>query len=716
MAKVVSLAVVALVGVGCGAPEAMGLRNWTLTDAAGAPLREVTLPCHVDGDIPPGVPEFGLRAHVELPTSLRDRPLSLAVPYFAALVSLRVNGRETSSNRARTTNVYRADAHQWTIPGELTRERTLDLELRVENRWTQSTWVDTVPRLSAESSGDRGFALVHGVNVAAGAAAMVTAILIALLYGVVWLLERREVAYGWFAAASLGAAPFAQYPAGFLQPLVGRYEVACGAIGMAAAAVAAAHHARARLGLPRPHVAWWGAVASLVVLAFVRGDGFSATRWLVPAAIFLCLTTAAHHLTLATRARRVLRSRTRTLGATIGWPVAVAVCIPDVLAWLGRGETLGGLRTGPLAVLAVLVAQGIVLGLDHVVSIRRAHALNQELTLRVASLEETKREIETLNAELHRQLLNHSDHMADLVSRMGEGEARELERDVVVGKRYRIIRTLGAGGSARVYEVVRTSDARPFALKTLHHADNRVTLTRFAEEARLAAPIRHPNVVSVVDVDIDARGFLYIVTDLVDGPGLNQLRGRFGDVPWALPILRQVALGLGAIHAHGVVHRDLKPGNVLVARDATGGPLARIGDFGIAKVADDRETTARQVRGTGIVAGTRKAAPSLTETGFVVGTPMYMAPETLHGDGRALPAADVFSFGVMAFEMCAGKRLFGSTPPGIALLGDEAGRPVVFDAPGVRPDLGKLLSRCLEVEPARRPTAQDLARILGRSS
>src|SRR5262249_37004924 len=102
-----------------------------------------------------------------------------------------------------------------------------------------------------------------------------------------------------------------------------------------------------------------------------------------------------------------------------------------------------------------------------------------------------------------------------------------------------------------------------------------------AREAQMASTVAHPNVVGIIDVDVASSGFLYLVMELVDGEPLHHYRERFGDPGWAVPVLRQIASGLAALHAAGVVHRDLKPGNVLVS-GAEVRPQVKISDFGIA--------------------------------------------------------------------------------------------------------------------------------------
>ncbi len=110
---------------------------------------------------------------------------------------------------------------------------------------------------------------------------------------------------------------------------------------------------------------------------------------------------------------------------------------------------------------------------------------------------------------------------------------------------------------------------------------NGVALARLAREAQIASTMSHPNLVGVLDVDVATSGFLYIVMELVEGTSLGAQRERFGNADWALPLLQQIAAGITALHEAGVVHRDLKPGNVLVTTNTAGAAQIKIADFGI---------------------------------------------------------------------------------------------------------------------------------------
>jgi eukaryotic-like serine/threonine-protein kinase len=256
---------------------------------------------------------------------------------------------------------------------------------------------------------------------------------------------------------------------------------------------------------------------------------------------------------------------------------------------------------------------------------------------------------------------------------------------------YEILAPLGAGGMGEVYRARDTRLGREVALKVLPSelAHDALRRQRFEQESRSVAALNHPNIVAVYDV-----GDNYFIEELVDGDTLR--------ITGALPLRRAIALavqiaeGLAAAHAHNVTHRDLKPENIMVTRDGR----AKILDFGLAKVA--------QPKGSG-------EASTQTQEGMAVGTAGYMSPEQVRGE-PVDHRSDIFSFGVVLYEMLTGKRAFSGTSSMDVLSAILKEEPQELPE-SVPPALRQIVQHCLEKNPARRfQSAQDLAFALGSIS
>ena len=252
--------------------------------------------------------------------------------------------------------------------------------------------------------------------------------------------------------------------------------------------------------------------------------------------------------------------------------------------------------------------------------------------------------------------------------------------DLISGK-YRVVRLIGDGGMGVVYEARHEVLGSSVALKFLH-ADlaKRPGLTeRFLQEARVSATIQSPHVTHVTDVDTSQDGSPYLVMELLSGQSLQSLMDRQGKLypDQAVDFGLQILSGLEAAHALGVVHRDLKPDNVFVT-NTSGGPLLKLIDFGIAKLRASSEYT-----------------KGLTRAGVVMGTPEYMAPEQLVSAHTTDHRADIYSLGVMLFEMLAGVRPADGEDADAIIAAVEAGRVRKLGdlVPGLPPALVALVER-----------------------
>ncbi|HUC44513.1 MAG TPA: protein kinase [Candidatus Sulfotelmatobacter sp.] len=271
--------------------------------------------------------------------------------------------------------------------------------------------------------------------------------------------------------------------------------------------------------------------------------------------------------------------------------------------------------------------------------------------------------------------------------------ADRLGRDLVDGlggktlSGYRIERCLGRGGMAVVYEATELETGERVALKMMSHrlVYQPGAFSRFEREARIVEPLAHPNIARLRG-HFPAFRTEFIVMEFCDGATLSELLHRFGAFPEreAKRLLGQLASAIEFVHAHDVLHLDIKPGNVMLTHRGE----VKLMDFGLAK--EDQ----------------RVSDETATEMGTVQGTPLYMAPEQIAGD-PAGPTADVYAFACLAFELVSGRKLFeGHTTRQLIqekLLKDLPAAGAI--GPGISADLHALLSAALEKDPAARLTS-----------
>ncbi|TMD87114.1 MAG: Stk1 family PASTA domain-containing Ser/Thr kinase [Chloroflexi bacterium] len=254
----------------------------------------------------------------------------------------------------------------------------------------------------------------------------------------------------------------------------------------------------------------------------------------------------------------------------------------------------------------------------------------------------------------------------------------------VLGELYKLQEPIGRGGMATIYRGQDLRMDRVVAIKVLRevYSTDPKFVTRFQREAKAASALQHPNIVQVYDYG-QTDGNYFIVMELVEGTDLRRyLRSRgVLAVDRAIIIAHDVALGLGAAHRRGIVHRDVKPQNVLVGRDGS----IKLTDFGIASVYKDIN------------------AERLTTTGMTLGTVQYYAPEQAQGE-IVSPAADVYALGIVMYEMLTGRTPFdGDTPVAVAMqhIQDLPTPPSHFN-PNIPPALEEIILRCLEKAPEMR--------------
>ncbi|WP_405594234.1 serine/threonine protein kinase [Streptomyces sp. NBC_01410] len=259
---------------------------------------------------------------------------------------------------------------------------------------------------------------------------------------------------------------------------------------------------------------------------------------------------------------------------------------------------------------------------------------------------------------------------------------------VLVAERYRLDEPLGRGAMGEVWRATDQALGRPVAVKLLRADDGDAAAERLRMEAQTAARLNHPHVVSMYDSGCH-DGRFYLVMELVDGWSLAQELAVHGllDPQEAGAIGAQMAAGLSAAHLQGVIHRDIKPGNIMLTTDR----IVKITDFGIARFADD-------------------ASHTFTATGKILGTGSYLAPERAVGS-PAVPASDVYALGCVLYELLTGRPPFrGENTPAVVQQHVHAA-PVPPDhlRPEIPRSLADHLLLLLAKDPAQRPTAEQAA-------
>ena len=266
---------------------------------------------------------------------------------------------------------------------------------------------------------------------------------------------------------------------------------------------------------------------------------------------------------------------------------------------------------------------------------------------------------------------------------------------------YVIERELGGGGMSRVFLATETLLDRRVVIKVLpEDLAAEISADRFRREIQLAAKLSHPHIVPVLSAG-EVHGRPYFTMPFIEGESLRLRLTRGGELPLpdAVRILHEVAAALSYAHRHGIVHRDIKPDNVMLSDE-----FALVTDFGVAKA----------LRASAISSD----AASITTSGVTIGTPAYMSPEQAVADPAIDHRADIYSFGILAYEMLTGSTPFTgrTTQALLAAHAIEAPDPIQKRRPNVPPWLAEIVMRCLEKRPADRPqSAGELSQLLHQS-
>ena len=264
----------------------------------------------------------------------------------------------------------------------------------------------------------------------------------------------------------------------------------------------------------------------------------------------------------------------------------------------------------------------------------------------------------------------------------------------VLDEKYRLDERLGEGGMGTVYRATHLLIDRPVAVKVLHprFVEDEAAQERFRREARAAGRLQHTNAVTVTDFGRTPDGFVYIVMELLEGRNLREVLALESPLESrrAVALMLQVAAAVEAAHESGVIHRDLKPANIFIVQPKNAPPVVKVLDFGIAKLAADTVDDSEQ--------------HALTQTGVMIGTPRYMSPEQCDG-AHLTPASDVYSLGIILYELLTGKTPFtGPSPLAVALQhSSKPPQPPTELVAHIPLELERVVLHALEKKPANRP-------------
>jgi len=285
---------------------------------------------------------------------------------------------------------------------------------------------------------------------------------------------------------------------------------------------------------------------------------------------------------------------------------------------------------------------------------------------------------------------------AALTSRVIYGLRREVRHAQELGQ-YTLLQKLGEGGMGQVFRARHAMLRRPTAVKLLH-SSSQEELARFEREVQLTAQLTHPNTVTVFDYGRTPDGIFYYAMELLDGADLQKVVDHHGPMPAGrvIHVLAQVAAALSEAHAVGLIHRDIKPANIILCVRGTEYDVAKVVDFGLVKSVTPSLEDA-----------------SVSSPGLAVGTPLYMAPETLRAPQAADIRTDLYSLGAVGHFLLTGRPVFEGRSP-VAVLSDhlhkQPERPSVRLGAPVPHDLEELILECLAKTPSERPRDASIVR------
>jgi serine/threonine-protein kinase len=748
----------------CRSESDFVLRDFRLTTSDSGFWTEVRLPGHLDELVPKQPGEFSLVTTAGLPASMRGRDLEMGVACGSALWELSIAGEAMAPVlHDDLLERYRANGPRaFRIPARLTGKSTLELRMTVQQTWTQSTWFECPPTLAVSPPGLWAARTIDRLNEASMWMSMVTLCVLATYCLLLWMGNKQMRFAGLFAVQLGGATVVPIYELGLLQPLIGSQDTAAFALLMVVSMVVAIYSTNVQFQLAPPRWLWNAILCVNIVIIVVAGSPFSATKVVGPVLIATLLYGFSRNIAVSVRMYLKRRQRQVAVASILAWGSLLLLGTPDFVPWLGGGEPLRGLRLAPtgLTLYAIFLFMGM--GTEYLRSLEHSDELNKQLAQQLVSAEKGQKEIQKLNDELRRQVAERSRQLLAALLPVDEvnGTMSKFSAGELIEGRYKIIREIASGGMGQVFEAVRMDDGRVLAIKVSLELDTNAR-ARIVREAQVASRIVHPNLVSVMDVGVASTGYVYLVMEYADGTALDRCPQRFGEVEWGLGVLAQLCRALSALHSAGLVHRDLKPANVLLAiqrNDPTRPPIVKLGDFGISKShhqqmgrseppsrrsstsdsplqRNEEETSPLK---SAVHLGQPDASenrsdsdppqldlsyevhdeiPDLTAAGIVLGTPMYVAPELASPWSEATPAADMYAFGVLVFNVLGRSSPFAQPLFYLNRAGQSYPPPcsIATACPALPDYLVEAIDACLSAEPSKRPSARRMGELMDRA-
>jgi DNA-binding response OmpR family regulator len=379
-------------------------------------------------------------------------------------------------------------------------------------------------------------------------------------------------------------------------------------------------------------------------------------------------------------------------------------------------EALARVKEGGLSLILLDIMMPGMSGMEVLQAVREEHTAAELPVIMVTARSQSKDVVEALGQGANDYVTKPVDFPVALARVRAQlrlrqpprddevGDPRDLRTGQILDGRYRLESRIGAGNFGTVYKARHLELDRTVAVKVLQTTavTNPDAMARFRREGITACRVRHPNAVSVLDSGLTARGVAYLVMELLAGyPLEDEMKGgRPLPIARSLRIASAVCEALAAAHRAGIVHRDIKPGNVFL-HQAGGKEVPKVLDFGIAKIA-----------------GAAAVQQRVTMEGWIVGTPVYMAPERFDSED-VTGAADVYSVGVMLFQMLTGRLPFDAEGDVFAVAikhKRDAPPSLLARRPEAPAGVEDAILAALRKHPQQRPTALEMAARLAAAS